>query len=439
MIDFVLQRRHAKANLASFFSTLGPQKGDHTEISSGLNLLPGDSREVQEGTKRPQNSTDCVIPGCDNNDFIYDDVALDESVARKQITNYGITSAKFRCEDIEKETLTDDDYAIFPTFVYGYVLHFRLWAKLNLDLLTDTGSAGSKFDELQLPEEVRKQLQAVLNICGKAHPFKTVPLDLISGKGKGIIVLLYGPPRVGKPATAEAVAADLNRPLYPMSYADLGETPGDIDNNLKMIFRYGLRWDCVLLLDEADVFLMPRDLTDTARNSIVSVFLRNLEWYPGIIFLTTNRLEQFDVGVLDRVHLKLHYPPLKPEFMRNLWNRHLDRIEEFSRPPLHLSEAERKSYAPRIRVKKTDRDKINKWWNERLEAAGELSVWNGRKVKKEFQLALAFAESEMLENDVATAEVTVDHFQLELAPDAKFERDMLSIKEGMDPDAEGQE
>ena len=365
MIDFILQQRHVKVNLPLFFGILGPQKGDSTEISSGLIIYPGDPREVQESTKRAQSATECVIPGCDNNDFIHDDVALDEFIARKHITEYGITSAKFKYEDIMDKTLSDDDYAIFPTFVYGYVLNSRLWAKLDLDLLTDTGSTGSQFDELQLSEEVRKPLKAVLKICGKDNPSKRIPLDIISGKGKGIIVLLHGPPGVGKTATAEAVAADLNRPLYPMSYADLGETPGDIDNNLKRIFRCGQRWDCVLLLDEADVFLIPRNLIDTARNGIVSVFLRNLEWYPSIIFLTTNRLDQFNVGVLDRVHLKLAYPPLKPDFIRNIWNRHLDRIEESSRPPLQLSEAERKSYAPTIRLKKTDRKRINDWWKQK--------------------------------------------------------------------------
>ena len=77
--------------------------------------------------------------------------------------------------------------------------------------------------------------------------------------------------------------------------------------------------------------------------------------------------------------------------------------------------------------------------NKRLETAGGSSVWNGRKIKKEFQLALAFAESEMLENEDPTAEVTVNHFKLVLAPEEKFERDMLKIKEGIDLDAAAQE
>lgn len=37
----------------------------------------------------------------------------------------------------------------------------------------------------------------------------------------------------------------------------------------------------VVLLDEADVFLEQRTLTDLQRNALVSVFLRVLEYYDG--------------------------------------------------------------------------------------------------------------------------------------------------------------
>ncbi|XHG04116.1 hypothetical protein AWENTII_007396 [Aspergillus wentii] len=88
--------------------------------------------------------------------------------------------------------------------------------------------------------------------------------DFISGKGRGLIVLLHGAPGVGKTATAEAVALEYQKPLFPITCGDLGITPEG------------------------------RDRTDIERNAMVSVFLRILEYYSGILFLTTNR-----VGALD--------------------------------------------------------------------------------------------------------------------------------------------
>lgn len=45
----------------------------------------------------------------------------------------------------------------------------------------------------------------------------------------------------------------------------------------------------MVLLDESDVFLEEREKTDLKRNALVSVFLRALEYYEGILILTSNR------------------------------------------------------------------------------------------------------------------------------------------------------
>ena len=70
------------------------------------------------------------------------------------------------------------------------------------------------------------------------------------------------------------------------------------------------KWKSVLLLDEADAFLEQGSLHDVHRNALVSVFLRELEYYQGIIFLTTNRVSQIDDAIASRIHLPLKYKSL---------------------------------------------------------------------------------------------------------------------------------
>jgi len=94
--------------------------------------------------------------------------------------------------------------------------------------------------------------------------------DLIRGKGKGVVFLLHGAPGVGKTATAEAVAQKWKRPLFPVTCGDLGFTPEAVERSLTEIFRLAHLWDCVLLLDEADVFITQRDRNDLRRNALVS-------------------------------------------------------------------------------------------------------------------------------------------------------------------------
>ena len=81
------------------------------------------------------------------------------------------------------------------------------------------------------------------------------------------------------------------------------------------------------LLDEADVFLERRSSRDMVRNGLVSVFLRKLEYCEGIIFLTTNRVSQFDDAILSRIHLMLRYDELNRDARRQIWRHFLNRSQ----------------------------------------------------------------------------------------------------------------
>jgi hypothetical protein len=69
----------------------------------------------------------------------------------------------------------------------------------------------------------------------------------------------------------------------------------------------------ILLLDKADVFLEECAPKDIAYNSLVSVFLRTMEYCQGIMLLTTNRVTEFDPAALSRIHLKVKYDDLKSD------------------------------------------------------------------------------------------------------------------------------
>ncbi|KAL7620716.1 hypothetical protein AAE478_009713 [Parahypoxylon ruwenzoriense] len=140
--------------------------------------------------------------------------------------------------------------------------------------------------------------------------------DFVRDKGKGLVGLLACPPGVGKPFTAEAVAEITRRPLY--SSARL--------------------WRAVVLLDEVDVFLVKRDDQNLARNAVTSVFLRLLEYYQGILLLTTNRLDSLDDAFQSRIHFCFKYRQLDAEARRSIRKSFLDRAKTISRIDCKLDE-----------------------------------------------------------------------------------------------------
>jgi len=75
----------------------------------------------------------------------------------------------------------------------------------------------------------------------------------------------------------------------------------------------------VLLIDEAEVFLRERSTTDLKRNALVSIFLRQLEYYQGILILTTNMAEQCDPAFESRIHFCIKYPDLGFDSRKAVW------------------------------------------------------------------------------------------------------------------------
>lgn len=162
-----------------------------------------------------------------------------------------------------------------------------------MDRLQDIQWSDEPFDFLVLGKKQKMLISALV----RQHVTHTSQFDdIVQGKGKGLVGLLSGRPGCGKTLTAEAIAEKTHRALYVVSAGELGTQPKDVDERLTLILQLAQTWHAVLLLDEAEVFLQRRDFTDLARNALVSIFLRQLEYYQGVLILTTNLLNHIDAA-----------------------------------------------------------------------------------------------------------------------------------------------
>ena len=121
----------------------------------------------------------------------------------------------------------------------------------------------------------------------------------------------------------------MEKPLYRVTCGDIGTNPDSVEKYLETVLLLGNTWGCVVLLDEADVFLEQRTLTDLTRNALVSVFLRVLGYYDGILTLTSNRVGTFDEAFKSRIQLALHYDSLSETQRKQIWINFIGRLESF--------------------------------------------------------------------------------------------------------------
>lgn len=166
---------------------------------------------------------------------------------------------------------------------------------------------------LHLPPAMHRSLERVFNT-----PIEKMFGDLLKGKHGGVVVLACGEPGVGKTLTAEIYAETTERPLYVLELGELGTNPSEVEERLQRVFARVTRWNAVLQFDECEIFLAKRGI-DLERSAIVGIFLRLLDYYRGLLFLTTNRPDALDEAVLSRVMLKLDYPHLSAQTRTDIW------------------------------------------------------------------------------------------------------------------------
>lgn len=123
-----------------------------------------------------------------------------------------------------------------------------------------------------------------------------------------------------------------------------------MEKQLSVWFKLAESWGAVLLLDEADVWLERRMIADLKRNVLVAgksspqynsgdvciinankyrtVFLRCLEYYRGIMFLTSNRVGTFDDAFISRIQVVIYYEDLGQEQRAKIWKQFFDKLEK---------------------------------------------------------------------------------------------------------------
>lgn len=229
-----------------------------------------------------------------------------------------------RIEETASRAFSEEELLIASPVVLGFAFSEKLWLEFTVSGISEVVFNEEAFGSLVLPDSQKSIVKALVS-SHAFHPTKSID-DIISGKGRGLCCVLHGPPGTGKTLTAEGIADLLKCPLYMVSAGDLGTDPRSLEKELQGILDIAHSWGAILLLDEADVFLEKRSIHDIHRNALVSIFLRLLEYFQGILFLTTNRVETFDEAFVSRIHLSLRYEELSVKARHRVWKLFIEKV-----------------------------------------------------------------------------------------------------------------
>ncbi|KAI3338719.1 hypothetical protein F4824DRAFT_499095 [Ustulina deusta] len=131
-----------------------------------------------------------------------------------------------------------------------------------------------------------------------------------------------------------------------------------------------------------------------------SGFLRALEFYDGILFLTTNRVGSFDDAFTSRVHVQLYYPDFDDDQRLQIWQTFIDNLAK-----------ERGDY---MRLNINAKEYIG---------GNEVRAlkWNGREIRNAFQTAVSLAEYDTEKGEDGKIVITDEHLRavVELSRDFK--------------------
>lgn len=149
------------------------------------------------------------------------------------------------------------------------------------------------------------------------------------------------------------------------------------------------------------------------------MFLRILEYYSGILFLTTNRVGTLDPAFRSRIHVTLYYRKLNRKRALMIWKTNLRRLHKLNDDRFQQG----------LQKVEFDEKSIVRYAEKHL---ADLK-WNGRQIRNAFQTSIALADFEARDSKDKVPTMTKKHFAKLGKAAAEFDEYLESVH-GMDED-----
>lgn len=189
--------------------------------------------------------------------------------------------------------------------------------------------------ELYYNPNEKRQLEPVLHSMSDAHFLNLQNRLKDNGLHTGVSVLLYGAPGTGKTETVYQLAKTYSRPVFKVEISEtksmwFGESQKLVKKIFTNYYEYKKREKVcpILLFNEADAVIGKRksagssSVADT-ENAIQNILLEELENFDGILFATSNLVNNLDPAFERRFLFKIKFEKPSVENAAKIWQSKL--------------------------------------------------------------------------------------------------------------------
>lgn len=208
---------------------------------------------------------------------------------------------------------------------------------LSLSGLAQRIDARIAMTDLVLPEDIRQHLDELLQRYRMRHPLQQQGICASTG----LMALFSGSPGTGKTMAAEAVAHQLQLPLYKVNLANIASKwIGETEKHLAQLFDEVEQSNGILFFDEADAIFGRRSKVESSHdknaNMGVSYLLQRVESFSGLLILATNFKVNLDRAFLRRLQFSIEFSRPDTPARQEMWRRWSEKVP--LQPPLSADE-----------------------------------------------------------------------------------------------------
>ncbi|MEG1242203.1 MAG: ATP-binding protein, partial [Oscillospiraceae bacterium] len=181
------------------------------------------------------------------------------------------------------------------------------------------------WEDLMLPEEQKAVLALARDrLRLREQVDETWGFGAKFAYGRGLSMMLCGPPGTGKTMAAQVLAREIGLELFRVDMSRLtSKYIGESEKNISRIFDAARDSNAILLFDEADSLFAKRtevqNSNDRYANAEVSFLLQKMEEYEGMCILSTNLAKNFDMAFFRRITFVVRFQMPDAEQRLELW------------------------------------------------------------------------------------------------------------------------